>query len=778
MALNGGRPPDGLSNWKYKQVKPLAGSDYRLQRDIDEAVDYPNRQMLSGPMQASSGEPIRSNDAQDLLPTPRPWQTFWRNVIRFDRNKLIPWVALRNAIGILLPIAIGLETGHVLGGLAVGSGALNVSFSDGQDPYRQRAQRMLASSALTAVAVFLGGILGRHYAGAVLIAAAWAFASGMAVALGTTAADLGVISVVILLVYSAQALTTERVVYAGLLAFGGGLLQTALALLWWPAQRYAPERAALASVYRELAKMAAASVESNASLIVFAQAALNQPALASLGQDHSVEGERYRSLLNQAERLRLGLLTLARLRRRMRRDNDGGDAATILDQFAGLSAGVLAQVASSLSNPELSASGAGWLKQIERLTGEFYAKDWQKSSTFIVAMIQDARFQLSAIEGQLRAVADLATHATVAGGAKFAERQAQRPYRLRIAGALATLRANLSLNSAVFRHAIRLAACVALADGVGRAFDWRRSYWLPMTAVIVLKPDFGSTFSRGTLRLSGTFVGLLLATALYHFVNPSAGAQVMLIAVFAYLMRWLGPANYGILVVSISALIVLLIAMTGIAPKQVILARGLTTGAGGALALLAYALWPTWERTQIQETLAQMLDGYRAYFQGIAGMYKTPGKTDPANLDSVRLSTRLARSNFEAAVDRIAAEPGMTAEQMALFAAILATSRRFAEACMALDSGLSTSSPAAPRDAFFPFASNVELTLYLLASALRGSANVRKGLPDLREDHRRLVQAGDSSVDRYALVDIETDRLTNSLNTLSGQVFRWIARKR
>ena len=229
---------------------------------------------------------------------------------------------------------------------------------------------------------------------------------------------------------------------------------------------------------------------------------------------------------------------------------------------------------------------------------------------------------------------------------------------------------------------------------------------------------------------------------------------------------------------SVSALIVLLIAMTGIAPNQVILTRGLTTAAGGALALLAYAVWPTWEKTQIQETLAQMLDGYRAYFQGISGMYKGPDNGDPAKLDSVRLSTRLARSNFEASVDRIGAEPGVTAEQVGLLMAMLATSRRFAEACMALDSGLSTSDAAAPRSAFVSYAADVDLTLYYLASALRGSANVRKSLPDLREDHRRLLQAGNSGVERYALVNIETDRMTNSLNTLSEQVFRWIARKR
>jgi hypothetical protein len=47
-------------------------------------------------------------------------------------------------------------------------------------------------------------------------------------------------------------------------------------------------------------------------------------------------------------------------------------------------------------------------------------------------------------------------------------------------------------------------------------------------------------------------------------------------------------------------------------------------------------------------------------------------------------------------------------------------------------------------------------------------------LPDLREAHNELVRAG-GSIPRYALVNIETDRVVNSLNTLAGDIFRWLA---
>jgi hypothetical protein len=78
---------------------------------------------------------------------------------------------------------------------------------------------------------------------------------------------------------------------------------------------------------------------------------------------------------------------------------------------------------------------------------------------------------------------------------------------------------------------------------------------------------------------------------------------------------------------------------------------------------------------------------------------------------------------------------------------------------------------------FRTLANHVELTLYSLAHALRGSPLNRANLPDLREDHHALLAAVyDLRAERHALVNVETDRMTNSLNTLSEEVLRWIAR--
>jgi len=86
---------------------------------------------------------------------------------------------------------------------------------------------------------------------------------------------------------------------------------------------------------------------------------------------------------------------------------------------------------------------------------------------------------------------------------------------------------------------------------------------------------------------------------------------------------------------------------------------------------------------------------------------------------------------------------------------------------MSLEAGLVRSRPVPARDAFRTFANHVDVTLYYLAAALRGSAVTVADLPDLREDHHALEQSAGGQAERYALVNVEADRITNSLNTLA-----------
>jgi uncharacterized membrane protein YccC len=265
-------------------------------------------------------------------------------------------------------------------------------------------------------------------------------------------------------------------------------------------------------------------------------------------------------------------------------------------------------------------------------------------------------------------------------------------------------------------------------------------------------------------------LGLAASTALFYFFHPSIVLGIAFVGVFAFVLRAYGPANYGILAIGVTGLVVFLFAVTGVSPSEVVMARGWNTLIGGAVALLGYRLWPTWERTQTPEAVARMLDAYGAYGRAVAAAYLNQGRDGGAELEKTRLAARVARFNLEASLGRMRAEPGSSPERIAAFDRILADSHRLVHAVMSLEAGLLASSPVPSRAPFQALAHDVDRTLYFLSAGLRGSRIRHTDFPDLREDHHKLTESGDPNIPRYALSNVETDRIVNSLNTLTGDI--------
>jgi len=689
---------------------------------------------------------------------------FWATVFRFDAEKIAPSVGLRNAVGVALPIAIGFAFHAVGGGLLAATGALNVAFSDSRLPYIQRSRRMLAATAVVAVGVCVGALCGNSHALTLVVVTAWAFAAGMLVALDQTAADVGTVSLVTVLVFAALGLPPRQAAVSGLLAGCGGLLQIALSIALWPLRPYGPQRTALASLFRALADSAGAAAATEPPPVT-AQSTEAQDWLAPLDRDRSIPAERYRALLSQAERIRLGLVALARFRARLARDEGAGAPVQAIDRFFDAASALLRIVAAAIASGAAPAGSERELAEGAAIAEELRAHPGET--------VRDARRQIDALSGQFRAALDLVGHASPAGAAQFVRAEAERSWRLRLESGAAILRANLTLRSAACRHAIRLAVCVAVGEALGQTLALTRAYWAPMTVAIVLKPDFAGTFSRGVQRLIGTMLGLLLATALIHFLPLGTGVEIVLAALFTFLARCFGPANYGVAATAITAIVVMLVALNGTLPAAVLLPRGINTVIGGAVALIAYAVWPTWERTQVGETIARLLDAYGAYIHGLRCGYDQPSAPPPRELDALRLAGRRARSNLQASADRLSVEPGISSARLRALADLLANSHRLAHALLALEAGLHATRNAAPQPAFHVFADEVEATLAILSRALRGETPGAP-LPDLREAHHELLRAGES-LPRFAVVSVETDRVVNSLNTLAGDVFRWMA---
>ena len=696
------------------------------------------------------------------------WRSFARLLTQFDRSKLEPAIALRNAIGVLLPLGIGVLIGMPLGGVAAASGALQVAYSDGHDPYSQRGSRMLAATLLCSLAVVVGGLTGGFPVLPVVAVALWGFAAGFVVLLGAAAESLGVISLVSLVIYAAQALPMQRALNAGLLALVGGLFQTALSIALWPLARHEPERRALADLYAELSRSAIAASKSTEAPPSSIETTRTQDALSRLGRDYGTESQGLWALLNQAERIRLSLLTLGRLRNRMARQTEPSLDLEIISHFLQHCANLLDMIAITVLTHKTSSAGLPALHELHQLSEQYRSLEKASESDFRGAVRRTMRRQLDAVAGQLRAAYSLATNRMLSD-AIVAPAEAVSDWRSRARENIAKLQANLSFQSPAFRHAVRLGGTLVIGEIIAHMISARRSYWLPMTIALVLKPEFTITFSRGLLRIAGTMAGLALSTALFRFLHPLMGMEIVLIGIFVFLVRWMGPANYGIFAINVSALVVLFVTFTGVSPTEAILARGLMTTLGGVTALAAYAIWPTWEATRSSEVLACMLDAYREYFYRITA---TPpsGSSSQNLLNAARVEARRKRTQLEASLDRLRMEPTANDGDIRALNAMLASSHRFINAAMALE-GAHEKAAWPQIEAAEKFSQDVNRTLVLLASALRGADVPLRQFADLREDHHALVSA--LGIEDHPLLADETDRITNSLNTLREQIMAW-----
>ena len=154
--------------------------------------------------------------------------------------------------------------------------------------------------------------------------------------------------------------------------------------------------------------------------------------------------------------------------------------------------------------------------------------------------------------------------------------------------ALRTLRDALTPQSSAFLYALRLSATVTMAGLVQHITALPNGYWVPMTALIVLKPDFQQTFFRGVERVIGTMIGAGLATLLVHELRLDPTTTAVLIVLFAWLGYALINVNYALYAVFLTAYIVFLLDFGGLSTHVVVLHRTLNTALGGGLALLSY----------------------------------------------------------------------------------------------------------------------------------------------------------------------------------------------
>jgi uncharacterized membrane protein YccC len=684
-----------------------------------------------------------------------------RPLLELNRTDTPPRVALRNTAGVVLPLVLGAATGQLAIGLAVSSGAWMTMFSDQPGPYALRIRRVLATAVGAGLSAFAGYAIGGDLYLAIPAIIVWGFVGGLMVALGPAAGRVGLNGVILFTITAASPKPLSEAAIAAGLIVAGGVLQTLLSVAAWPLQRYRPERHALAQVYRELANAARHRAPASEAPPVSQPLTDVHLMLYGIRRSSNVPLDSLRVVLELTERIRLEVLALIALQEWLA----DRDTQARIHAALEMAATVLDAIADALWEDATPTAAAAAVSRFDEQVAALDALGDADADTaadpHAVGTIVRAR--ISALGGMLRSAIRNATYAGSQGELRAMSAQELLPASLRGDDTLAILRANLSLSSVAFRHAVRSALCLAIAMAINRWLNPSHGYWIPMTVAIVLKPDFGGTFSFGLLRVAGTLVGLALATGIAHALD-GVWERIAALAIFCYGFRVVASVNYGLAVTLLTSFVVIQLSFVGEAPGSVVLVRAVNTSIGALLALLAYLVWPTWERHQVRATLASMLDSYGAYFLALL-------HGDARTRQAARLAARMARSNVEDSLKRLSAEPRGAQRLFEYTERIYANANRFVRALMELEAALHGLTRVPCGDRIDNFAAKVWLTLRMLADALvRDEAPLPDGARAAQRTFvKELTACGaqrEAPASAAALI-YASDRMAESLDTLT-----------
>jgi uncharacterized membrane protein YccC len=453
--------------------------------------------------------------------------------------------------------------------------------------------------------------------------------------------------------------------------------------------------------------------------------------------------EAFGVLLELAERIRLELTAMAELRA----------SPTIHAMFRGDASRVLAAIADALEVGEPPQQAEHALQTLQASENALLGNGGNADGLAT---------HIHALSGQLAAAVRNANWAGSRGELRAAAAETPLPAALRSSSTRATLRANLTPHSVAFRHAVRSAITLSATLFVSRELGLPHGYWLPMTAAIVLRPDFAATFNFGLLRVVGTVLGLVLTTALLHFTPHDVWAHLALMAVLCMSFRYLATAHYGVAVAALTGTVVILLSFEGVNSSDAVMDRVINTALGSGMALLAYVLWPTWERARARASLSDMLDAYADYLNALAHPERRDGRRE------ARTAARTARSNAQASLDRMRAEPGTPEQLLELANALFSNGNRLARTAMTLEA-LIDDHPNLPETVeMCAFIDHVADALHEIATALRAQ-RAPDHLPDLRGLQRTFAALLNMAEDRQAaeLLARISDRLVDNVNTLA-----------
>jgi len=221
---------------------------------------------------------------------------------------------------------------------------------------------------------------------------------------------------------------------------------------------------------------------------------------------------------------------------------------------------------------------------------------------------------------------------------------------------LETLTNNLTFESHIFRHALRVSIASVTGYLLGQILHLDRVYWILLTIVVILKPGFGISKARSYQRIIGTITGALFAAGvLYLTSNNTVIFIIMLVCILgAYSFV---SQQYTLSVFFVTPFVIFLLHFLHPAHLQNAGLRVIDTFIGAGLAFISsLLLWPSWEHNYLPGYMAKMVKDNARYLDQVMRLY-TEREFVTNDYKLARKDTNVSAANLMSAFQRMLSEP-------------------------------------------------------------------------------------------------------------------------
>lgn len=335
-----------------------------------------------------------------------------------------------------------------------------------------------------------------------------------------------------------------------------------------------------------------------------------------------------------------------------------------------------------------------------------------------------------------------------------------------------TLINNLNLNSAIFRHSLRLALVVLLGYLIGDYFSVQNPYWILLTVVVIMRPNYGLTKIRTRKRIVGTLIGGALAIGIVFLTQNTMVYAVLgilsLTLAFSLIQR-----NYTTAAIFITLSIIFIYALLQPEVLNVIQFRVVDTLIGAGLAAFGnLILWPKWESQDIHNVIANSIKANLDYLDQIDEYYHK--KEDlPISYKLARKKAFIEMGNLSSAFQRMTQEPKSKQKELPIVYEIVGLNHTFLTASASLGTYIRTHSTTNASSDFDTYTKAISFSLTNSTNILEKKQVLEKANDEISEAgmslHRKFdklaeerdieIKAGKEQIDEQMRLNLQEAHL-------------------